>query len=58
MGEEGDVEGEEGVEYLCGVGCLWEEYWIDYQGGGSGIDVEIVEFDGGVDEVGDCDLGG
>ncbi len=57
-GEEGDAEGEEGAEHLRGAGCLREEYRTDHQGGGSGIDVEIVELDGGADEAGDCDPGG
>lgn len=57
-GEKGDAEGEEGAEHLRGAGCLREEYRADHQGGGGGVDVEIVELDGGADEAGDGDPGG
>src|ERR1700712_1725539 len=50
-GQERNAEGQERREHLCRAGGLREEYRPDDQRGGSGVDVEVVELDGGTDEA-------
>src|SRR5690606_12468507 len=47
--------GDEGAEHLRGARGLREEHRSYHQGGGGGVDVEVVELDGGADEAGDRD---
>ncbi|MNH13133.1 hypothetical protein D3C79_726960 [compost metagenome] len=51
-GEEGDAEGEKRREHLCGAGGLREEHRADHQRGSGGVNVEVVELDGGADKAG------
>ncbi|MNV41980.1 hypothetical protein D3C71_1336370 [compost metagenome] len=49
--KEGDAEREKSRKHLGGAGCLRKEHRTDHQRGGGGIDVEVVELDGGTDEA-------
>ena len=51
-GQERDAEGQECREHLGRAGALGKEHRADHQGGGGGVDIEIVELDGGADEAG------
>ena len=53
--EEGDAEGQEGVERLRVRRRFREERLPDHQRGGGAVDVEIVEFDRRADEAGEHD---
>ena len=50
-GKERDTEGEERRQHLRGAGGLRKEHRADHQRCRSGIDVEVVELDGGTDEA-------
>ena len=46
------AKGQKGREHLGGAGRLGEEYRPDHQRSGGGVDVEVVELDGGADKAG------
>jgi len=50
-GDESDTEGQERCQHLRGAGGLREEHRANHQCSGSGIDIEVVELDGGADDA-------
>ena len=56
--DEGDAEGEEGIQRLHRRVAVGEEHRADHHRHGEAVDVEIVELDGGADEAGEGDAGG
>ena len=56
--EEGDAEGEEGVQRLRRGIAARKENRPDHHRHREAVDVEIVELDGGANEAGEGDSGG
>ncbi|EFQ61478.1 hypothetical protein PFWH6_4780 [Pseudomonas fluorescens WH6] len=50
-GDKGDAEGQERRQHLRRAGALWEEHRADHQCGGGGVDIKVIELDGGADDA-------